>query len=58
MKCESCGREITEELEQSPCGRCVGGCRKVHCPYCGHENPATPKYLRRFAQKQDGTKKD
>ena len=25
---------------QTRCGACPGGCRKVHCPYCGYANPA------------------
>ncbi|OHB27988.1 MAG: hypothetical protein A2X84_13450 [Desulfuromonadaceae bacterium GWC2_58_13] len=52
MKCEFCGREIPADHVQKSCGLCAGGCRKVHCPYCGHENPATPAYLRRFAEKE------
>ncbi|MDH3998988.1 MAG: hypothetical protein OET90_09120 [Desulfuromonadales bacterium] len=39
MKCSFCEHELTEEmLRQESCGGCIGGCRKIHCPYCGKEN--------------------
>jgi hypothetical protein len=38
-------------LREKGCGACIGGCRKIHCPYCGQENPLVPelfdKVLRR-----------
>jgi hypothetical protein len=54
MKCGFCGREIPDEpgREQS-CGSCAGGCRKVHCPYCGYANPAVPALLKRWLKKKD-----
>ncbi len=53
MKCGFCGREIPADYVQKSCGLCKGGCRKLHCPYCGHENPVTPAYLRRLAEKKE-----
>ncbi|MEJ2200642.1 MAG: hypothetical protein P8X63_06480 [Desulfuromonadaceae bacterium] len=61
MKCGYCAREIPDEPVQKPCGLCTGGCRKIHCPYCGQENPVTPNYLRRIAEiarKKDSKKDD
>lgn len=57
MKCGFCGREIPDEpgLEKS-CGACRGGCRKVHCPYCGYANPVVPEFLKRWSKKQDDNK--
>lgn len=51
MTCAFCGREIPDQpgLAES-CGSCMGGCRKVHCPWCGYANPLTPNYLKRFQQ--------
>ncbi len=50
MKCGMCHREIPEVApdKEQRCGSCSGGCRKVHCPYCGYGNPVTPKYLKKF----------
>lgn len=46
MKCTFCGHELTAEmLREEGCGACLGGCRKIHCPYCGQENPVLPEYL-------------
>ena len=46
MKCAFCEHELTADLlREQGCGTCVGGCRKIHCPYCGHENPVVPEYL-------------
>ncbi len=32
------------------CGGCPmsGGCHKICCPHCGYENPAPPKFLKRW----------
>jgi len=35
-------------LREKGCGACLGGCRKIHCPYCGQENPAVPELLEKF----------
>jgi hypothetical protein len=43
-------------LREQGCGSCPGGCRKVHCPYCGQENPVTPEYLVRFFGKDERRK--
>ncbi len=50
MKCGMCHKEIPEELpdKESRCGACSGGCRKVHCPFCGYGNPVMPSYLRKL----------
>lgn len=48
MKCGFCGREIPENIEQRPCGLCPGGCRNVHCPYCGYKNPLPSNLLKRW----------
>jgi len=46
MKCTFCGHELTVAmLREKGCGACGGGCRKIHCPYCGQENPVVPEYL-------------
>jgi hypothetical protein len=52
VKCSFCGHELTPEmLREQGCGACGGGCRKIHCPYCGQENPVTPEYLVRLLNK-------
>jgi hypothetical protein len=44
MKCTFCEHELTAEmLREEGCGACLGGCRKIHCPYCGQENPVVPE---------------
>lgn len=46
MKCAFCDHELTPAmLREEGCGACPGGCRKIHCPYCGQENPVTPEFL-------------
>ena len=36
MKCSFCEHELTVEmLREKGCGACIGGCRKIHCPFCG-----------------------
>lgn len=46
MKCVFCEHELTAEmLRAKGCGSCIGGCRKIHCPYCGQENPLVPEFL-------------
>jgi len=54
MKCGFCGREIPDRPaeDQERCGACPGGCRKVHCPYCGYANPVVPEFLKRFSRKK------
>ncbi len=43
MKCSFCEHELTAEmLRDEGCGACAGGCRKIHCPYCGQENSVVP----------------
>jgi hypothetical protein len=49
MKCSFCGHELTSEMfREQGCGACIGGCRKIHCPYCGQENPVVPEFLARL----------
>ncbi|SHI52898.1 hypothetical protein SAMN02745165_00319 [Malonomonas rubra DSM 5091] len=62
MNCGLCGKEIPADLGpgdgKSPCGSCRGGCRKIHCPYCGYANPAPGKFLRKMLQKNNEEKTD
>jgi hypothetical protein len=53
MRCGFCGREIPDTIpeDRKGCGQCSGGCRKVHCPYCGYANPLVPHYLKRWVKK-------
>jgi len=37
---------------ETSCGRCFGGCRKIHCPHCGYANPAPGRLLRRYLEKK------
>lgn len=40
MKCRFCGHALSREMLRAiGCGACGGACRKIHCPYCGEENP-------------------
>ena len=49
MKCTFCENQLTlEMLREKGCGACLGGCRKIHCPYCGQENPVIPELLEKF----------
>ena len=53
MKCSYCEHELTPAmLREQGCGTCPGGCRKIHCPYCGQENPVTPEVLARWLGKK------
>jgi hypothetical protein len=61
MKCTFCEHELTPEmLRTKGCGACLGGCRKIHCPYCGQENPIVPEVFDRWFKnsKQSGLKGD
>ena len=57
MNCGFCHREIPDQVGapdgKNACGNCLGGCRKIHCPYCGYANPAPGKLLSRFLTKKD-----
>jgi len=52
MKCANCQREIPDKPlpDQPSCGSCGGGCKKVHCPYCGYTNPVLPGFLQRLVR--------
>ena len=53
MKCTFCDNELTPEmLREKGCGGCMGGCRKIHCPYCGQENPIVPELLEKFVRNE------
>jgi len=58
MICGYCNREIPAKVPESGCGRCGGGCRKVHCPYCGYENPAPSGMVERLFGRKDKSKKE
>jgi hypothetical protein len=59
MKCGFCGRDIPDQPgQEKSCGACPGGCRKVHCPYCGYANPVVPGFLKRWAKKKDDKRED
>ncbi len=52
MKCSFCEHELDlEMIREQSCGACIGGCRKIHCPYCGQENPLIPEYLDKILKK-------
>ncbi len=55
MKCAFCDRQIPDapDEERTSCGQCKGGCRKVHCPYCGYANPVVPGFLKRWTKDRD-----
>ncbi|HKL48753.1 MAG TPA: hypothetical protein VJ882_03765 [Desulfuromonadales bacterium] len=53
MRCGYCNREIPEDVKQEPCGACPGGCRKIHCPHCGYENPAPAGWLKKLLEKKE-----
>ena len=49
MKCTFCEHELSADMLRSAgCGTCIGGCRKIHCPYCGQENPVLPEIFDRL----------
>jgi len=53
MKCTFCEHELTPEmLREKGCGGCMGGCRKIHCPYCGQENPIVPGVFEKFVRNE------
>lgn len=58
MNCGFCHKEILENVGvaegEKSCGACPGGCRKIHCPYCGYANPAPGKFLSRLLKKEKG----
>ncbi len=57
MICGFCHKEIPDEKVgnrngEESCGRCLGGCRKIHCPWCGYANPAPGRLLSRLLSKK------
>ncbi len=55
MKCAFCEHELTPEmLREEACGACIGGCRKIHCPYCGQENPVVSEFLDKLLKGDKG----
>lgn len=59
MKCSFCEHELDlAMIRAQSCGACIGGCRKIHCPYCGQENPLVPEYLDRLLKQDQARDKD
>jgi hypothetical protein len=60
MTCGFCGREIPDRPPEpaESCGACPGGCRKVHCPYCGYANPVIPGFLNKLSRKDRNRAKE
>ena len=58
MRCGLCSRDFEEDRGQKACAECPLGssCGHILCPYCGFENPATPKWMA-FLQDRFGKKK-
>jgi len=57
MKCTFCENELTVAmLREEGCGSCLGGCHKIHCPYCGQENPVVPEFLDKLFKPEKGRK--
>lgn len=53
MKCSFCEHELAPEMvREQACGACIGGCRKIHCPYCGQENALVPEFLDKILNKE------
>lgn len=49
MKCSFCEHELDlDMIREQGCGACIGGCKKIHCPYCGQENQLVPEYLEKL----------
>lgn len=59
MKCTFCEHELTPEMvREQGCGTCAGGCHKIHCPYCGQENPVVPEIFDKlFRRTEDASRK-
>lgn len=56
MKCKFCENELTVAMMRAEsCGGCFGGCRKIHCPYCGQENPIVPELLEKLFKNDQHT---
>lgn len=52
MKCSFCEHELDLDMIRAQgCGACIGGCKKIHCPYCGQENPLVPEYLEKLLKR-------
>lgn len=56
VTCGFCQEDFEEDRGQPSCHACPLGadCGLIRCPYCGFENPATPKWIgflqKRFAR--------
>jgi len=56
MKCSFCDHELAVEMiREQGCGSCYGGCRKIHCPYCGQENPLTSEFFDKLLRRDPAT---
>jgi len=47
LTCWYCRKPFTEDRAQAACQACPlsTGCRYLHCPHCGYENPVEPAWL-------------
>jgi len=54
MKCSLCGYEFEEKEALSACGGCPlnRNCQLIKCPHCGYEEPAEPRWLKRFRKRR------
>ena len=57
MNCGFCGKVLDEDRSQPACRACpVGsGCGLVRCPYCGFENPGTPRWIAYLKKRLGGS---
>lgn len=54
MRCPFCGKSFDEDEARKECAaNCslLGGCKKLKCPHCGYETPATPRWIRWLRKK-------
>jgi DtxR family Mn-dependent transcriptional regulator len=53
MKCTYCSKFFDEMASQTVCQSCTlfGGCHKIKCPHCGHEEPMPPEWIRKLGDR-------
>lgn len=56
MKCSFCDKVFDEDAAEKDCQSCslFGGCKKIKCPHCGYEMPATPRLVKWLRSKFKG----